>query len=231
MLTGVRPGERLNEILFAKDEPMAETGLDATVETVTDGPVSVGTVWRGQMKGLGRAVDWTGEFTRVDAHTATEFSGEENKPVRDASVPVVAVQSKGRSLLRVDLAYGTKPGRFTLRKTAEDSEREAASIERRLGLMDKEINLPGINPERQKLLQQKREELVARYAEKSGRDTRGITFHYVLSLFKVSVIAQQIYSRFKQGLTKDERFAEMITGVQVLSRTAARAIETGTLRP
>ncbi|WP_375765177.1 phosphotransferase family protein [Archangium gephyra] len=76
-----------------------------------------------------------------------------------------------------------------------------------------------------------REELVARYAEKSGRDTRGIAFHYVLSLFKVSVIAQQIYSRFKQGLTKDERFAAMIVGVQVLSRTAARAIETGTLRP
>ncbi|HYO69247.1 MAG TPA: phosphotransferase family protein [Archangium sp.] len=76
-----------------------------------------------------------------------------------------------------------------------------------------------------------REELVARYAEKSGRDTRGIAFHYVLSLFKVSVIAQQIYSRFKQGLTKDERFAAMITGVRVLSRTAARAIETGNLRP
>jgi hypothetical protein len=95
-------------------------------------------------------------------HTATEFSGEENKPVRDASVPVVALQSKGRSLLRVDLAYGAKPGRFTLQKTAEDSEREAASIERRLGLMDKEINLPGITPERKKLLQQKREELVAR---------------------------------------------------------------------
>ena len=76
-----------------------------------------------------------------------------------------------------------------------------------------------------------REELVARYAGKSGRDTRGIAFHYVLSLFKVSVIAQQIYFRFKQGLTKDERFAAMITGVRVLSRTAARAIETGNLRP
>lgn len=29
--TGVRPGERLNEILFAKDEPMAETGLDGVM--------------------------------------------------------------------------------------------------------------------------------------------------------------------------------------------------------
>jgi aminoglycoside phosphotransferase (APT) family kinase protein len=76
-----------------------------------------------------------------------------------------------------------------------------------------------------------REELVARYAEKSGRDVRGIAFHYVLSLFKVAVIAQQIYYRFKQGLTKDERFATMIFGVHILSRTAARAIDTGSIRP
>jgi aminoglycoside phosphotransferase (APT) family kinase protein len=76
-----------------------------------------------------------------------------------------------------------------------------------------------------------REELVARYAEKSGRDVSGIAFHYVLSLFKVAVIAQQIYYRFKQGLTKDERFAAMIFGVQILSRTAARAIDTGSIRP
>jgi O-antigen biosynthesis protein WbqV len=30
-ITGVRPGERLNEILFARDEPMAETGLDGVM--------------------------------------------------------------------------------------------------------------------------------------------------------------------------------------------------------
>jgi O-antigen biosynthesis protein WbqV len=31
IVTGVRPGERLNEILFARDEPMAETGLDGVM--------------------------------------------------------------------------------------------------------------------------------------------------------------------------------------------------------
>jgi aminoglycoside phosphotransferase (APT) family kinase protein len=76
-----------------------------------------------------------------------------------------------------------------------------------------------------------REELVARYAEKGGRDTSGIAFHYVLSLFKVAVIAQQIYARYKQGLTQDERFAMMIFGVQMLSRAAARALDTGSIRP
>jgi O-antigen biosynthesis protein WbqV len=30
-VTGVRPGERLNEILFAQDEPKAETGLDGVM--------------------------------------------------------------------------------------------------------------------------------------------------------------------------------------------------------
>ncbi|WP_332698831.1 nucleoside-diphosphate sugar epimerase/dehydratase [Bosea sp. (in: a-proteobacteria)] len=30
-ITGVRPGERLNEILFARDEPMTETGLDGVM--------------------------------------------------------------------------------------------------------------------------------------------------------------------------------------------------------
>ena len=32
-------------------------------------------------------------------------------------------------------------------------------------------------------------------------------FQYVLGLFKVAVIAQQIYFRYRQGLTQDERFA------------------------
>lgn len=69
------------------------------VETVTDGPVSVGTVWRGQMKGLGRAVDWTGEFTRVDAHTATEFSSTES-PLEFAISATFAEVGRG-----VELTY------------------------------------------------------------------------------------------------------------------------------
>jgi len=94
-------------------------------------------------------------------HTASEFDGEQNTLTRDA-VPVVALQSKGRSLLRVDLAYGAKPGRFTQQRTAEDGEKEAASIDRRLALLDTEINLPGIDPKLKALKQGKREELVTR---------------------------------------------------------------------
>ncbi|MCI0571372.1 MAG: phosphotransferase family protein [Myxococcaceae bacterium] len=74
-------------------------------------------------------------------------------------------------------------------------------------------------------------QLVERYAERSGRDVRDIGFHYVLALFKVAVIAQQIYFRYKQGLTKDERFGLLLFAVGVLSRLAVRAIETGDVRP
>ena len=74
-----------------------------------------------------------------------------------------------------------------------------------------------------------REELVQRYAQKSGRDLRDVLFYYVAALHKVAVIAQQIYFRFKQGLTTDERFAGLLFAVQLLSRTGVRAIERGRL--
>jgi aminoglycoside phosphotransferase (APT) family kinase protein len=70
-----------------------------------------------------------------------------------------------------------------------------------------------------------REGVLQRYAQKSGRDVSGMLFHFVNATFKVAVIAQQIYFRYKQGLTTDERFAMMLFGVQLLSQQASRAIE------
>jgi aminoglycoside phosphotransferase (APT) family kinase protein len=70
-----------------------------------------------------------------------------------------------------------------------------------------------------------RREVVARYAQISGRGAFDPLFYYVYGLFKIAVIAQQIYKRFADGLTKDPRFAMMIVGVRVLCRTAVRAIE------
>jgi aminoglycoside phosphotransferase (APT) family kinase protein len=71
-----------------------------------------------------------------------------------------------------------------------------------------------------------RRELVARYQEKSGREVKDPLFYYVFGLFKTAVVLQQIYYRFKQGLTKDERFGALIYGVQGLCHRAATAIET-----
>ena len=52
-----------------------------------------------------------------------------------------------------------------------------------------------------------REELVAHYAEYSGRDLSAIRFYHVLSLFRVTVIIAQIYVRYVRGQTEDRRFA------------------------
>ena len=70
-----------------------------------------------------------------------------------------------------------------------------------------------------------RDELVQRYAQKSGREVGHILFYYVSALYKVAVIAQQIYARYRQGLTHDERFKGLIEAVKLLANAANRAIE------
>ena len=53
----------------------------------------------------------------------------------------------------------------------------------------------------------RREELIAHYAEHSGRDLSSIHFYHALSLFRVTVIIAQIYVRYVRGQTQDKRFA------------------------
>jgi aminoglycoside phosphotransferase (APT) family kinase protein len=72
-----------------------------------------------------------------------------------------------------------------------------------------------------------REQLLQCYAERSRRDVDGGVFYYAYGLFKIAVIVQQIYARYKQGLTKDERFGRLIKTVRSASRMAALAIEQG----
>ncbi|HLX06857.1 MAG TPA: phosphotransferase, partial [Thermoanaerobaculia bacterium] len=69
-----------------------------------------------------------------------------------------------------------------------------------------------------------RSEVVERYARASGRDVSEIVYYYVLGLFKIAVIAQQIYHRYRRGLTRDERFAPLLDSVRLLGRTAAQAL-------
>ena len=70
-------------------------------------------------------------------------------------------------------------------------------------------------------------ELAEAYAAHTGRDISNLLFYYVLALLKLAVIVQQIYYRYKVGLTKDERFAVLIVMVQTLGRKATAAIESG----
>jgi aminoglycoside phosphotransferase (APT) family kinase protein len=72
-----------------------------------------------------------------------------------------------------------------------------------------------------------RRELAERYGRASGRDVSDLVFYYAFALFKIAGVAQQIYARFRAGLTHDERFAKFIDSVRCMSRTAARAVEKG----
>jgi aminoglycoside phosphotransferase (APT) family kinase protein len=72
-----------------------------------------------------------------------------------------------------------------------------------------------------------RAEVAARWAERTGRDASAVLFAYVFGLFKVAVIAQQIYRRFARGHTKDPRFGALIHGVKILGRQSARALGRG----
>lgn len=69
-----------------------------------------------------------------------------------------------------------------------------------------------------------RSELALRYQEVSGRRVGDLTFQYVLALFKIATIAQQIYARFASGHTKDPRFAALGAAVRVLAAQARRAM-------
>ncbi|WP_164670504.1 phosphotransferase family protein [Virgibacillus doumboii] len=52
-----------------------------------------------------------------------------------------------------------------------------------------------------------RSEFIEDYAKKSGRDVSTIHFYLTFAYFKLAVICQQIYYRYKKGQTSDPRFA------------------------
>ncbi len=68
-------------------------------------------------------------------------------------------------------------------------------------------------------------QLAERYAEITGCDLSNLLFYYVYALFKIAVIVQQIYARYKAGFSKDERFGQMIFVVRVMGDIAERALE------
>jgi aminoglycoside phosphotransferase (APT) family kinase protein len=72
-----------------------------------------------------------------------------------------------------------------------------------------------------------RAQLVQAYGEASGRDVSRAAFYHAFGLFKVAVIAQQIYARHVQGLTADARFAKLGAVVAALGETARHVCQTG----
>ena len=69
--------------------------------------------------------------------------------------------------------------------------------------------------------------IVERWSRATGRDASNVTFYYAFALFKLGIIKQQLYKRWLEGLTTDERFGGMLEGVRAVSTAALLAVEKG----
>ena len=74
-----------------------------------------------------------------------------------------------------------------------------------------------------------RERFMELYAQKSGRDLSSMHFYMTFAYFKLAVILQQIYVRWKRGQTQDARFAVFGDRVHNLIFHAAHVAESGRL--
>ncbi len=72
-----------------------------------------------------------------------------------------------------------------------------------------------------------RAEIVHYYSQKTGCDASQIAFYLAFARFKLAVIVQQIYFRYHQGLTKDQRFASMPDTIRMLLRACLHTAQTG----
>jgi aminoglycoside phosphotransferase (APT) family kinase protein len=70
-------------------------------------------------------------------------------------------------------------------------------------------------------------EVAERYAASSGRELGELVFYYVYGLFKIAVIIQQIYARYRSGHTSDPRFADLHHGVRAGATIALQSARLG----
>lgn len=66
-----------------------------------------------------------------------------------------------------------------------------------------------------------RKELLENYAAKSGRDLSNFDYYLTFAFYKIAVILQQIYYRWKIGKANDARFEKLIIGVRSLIENAS----------
>jgi len=72
-----------------------------------------------------------------------------------------------------------------------------------------------------------RDDIIQRYAEKSGRDVSHVNFYHVLGLYRLVVICAQIYIRYKRGQTQDQRFESFGTMIALLAKAAQELTQKG----
>lgn len=74
-----------------------------------------------------------------------------------------------------------------------------------------------------------RTEFVDRYCQASGAPADDLRYFYVFGLFRLAVVVQQIYYRYRLGQTRDARFARLGPMVGALMRAAGEAAGGGLL--
>ncbi len=72
-----------------------------------------------------------------------------------------------------------------------------------------------------------RTQFVERWSRATGRDASNVVFYYAFALFKLAVISQQLYKRFVDGLTTEERYGHMLASVRSVTASALVAVEKG----
>lgn len=70
-----------------------------------------------------------------------------------------------------------------------------------------------------------REELMDYYFSKAAGSKEEMIFYYVFGLFKVAVIAQQIFKRYSLGHSTDARFAQLIYVVEAAGKKAIQTLQ------
>jgi aminoglycoside phosphotransferase (APT) family kinase protein len=68
-----------------------------------------------------------------------------------------------------------------------------------------------------------RKALLEMYAKKSNRDVSHIDYYLTFAFYKIAVILQQIYYRWKIGEASDERFGKLDIGIKNLLKQAEKA--------
>jgi len=142
----------------------------------------------------------------VIADAGGELAGEDNKLVR-GRIPVVQVQSKGRSLARVDLTFAGR-GDFELARTRFDVERELYAIGGRMEILKRQVSDPRMNEQARTLRQAKLEELAGRYHKlqeeppptTEGRNSFGVRFIALETTLPTLPAAQKLLADYDQDV-------------------------------
>jgi aminoglycoside phosphotransferase (APT) family kinase protein len=71
-----------------------------------------------------------------------------------------------------------------------------------------------------------REEVAQYYAQSTNSDLAHMAFYLAFARFKLAVIVQQIFYRYREGLTQDSRFATLPARVTALLRAALHTAQT-----